>query len=147
MTDVSGHDARITRVESEVELIRNDLGGIKQDMSGVKASMRGFGDILTRIEQSVQAAQDRHDHEKQASRLNPIAFATVIITLISIIVGGAWLISGGLATTATRLDDNDRATAQLISMRDREFNQIQRRLDKLEGGQHSGHAAEQSDQQ
>lgn len=59
--------------------------------------MRGFGDILQRIEQGVASAQQQWHDDKQSSRLNPIAFAAVLITIITTMVGGAWLIGGELA--------------------------------------------------
>lgn len=97
MSDEAGHSARLSRVEGEVEAIRNDLGGIKTEVTGIKAGMRGLGDILQRIEQSVASAQERHDDERRASRMNPIAFASILITIITILVGGSWTISGELA--------------------------------------------------
>lgn len=112
VSDAEGHGARISRVEGEVEAIRSDLGGIKSDMSGVKASMRGFGDVLNRIEQNVAAAQERHDHEKMASRMNPVALASILITIISILVGGAWTISGQLA----REDERSQVQAHQIEL-------------------------------
>lgn len=114
------HGARISRVEGEVEAIRNDLGGIKTEMSGLKAGMRGLGDVLQRIEQSVASAQQQWQDDKQASRINPIALATVLISIISILVGGAWLVSGDLAR------HDERSIYQ------------QRLIDKLERQQEGG---------
>lgn len=88
---------RLDRVETEVSTIRNEMGGIKSEVSGLKAQMRGFGDVLQRIDAGVAAAQQRFEDDKQASRINPIALATVLISIISILVGGAWLVSGELA--------------------------------------------------
>lgn len=116
MSDEVGHGARLTRVENEVEAVRGDLGGIKTEVAGIKTGMRGLGDILQRIEQSVATAQERHDDERRASRLNPIAFASILITIITILVGGAWTISGELA----RQDERSvtiRQTMQLVEQR------------------------------
>jgi cell division protein FtsB len=59
--------------------------------------MRGLGDVLQRIEASVSNAQQQWQDDKQASRINPIALTSVLISIISILVGGAWLVSGSLA--------------------------------------------------
>lgn len=82
MSDVE-HGSRLTRVESEVETIRGELNSLNSQMSS-------FGSILQRIEQGIT-------NDRQASRINPIALATVLITIISVLVGGSWLISGELA--------------------------------------------------
>jgi hypothetical protein len=66
-------------------------------MNGLKVGMRGLGDVLQRIEASVSTAQQQWQDDKHASRINPIALASVLISIISILVGGAWLISGQLA--------------------------------------------------
>ena len=121
VSDVEGHGARLTRVEGEVEAIRGDLGGIKTNMTKLETSMRGLGDILQRIEQNVAQAQDRHDHEKMASRLNPIAFASILITIITILVGGAWTISGQLAR------EDERSQVQMHQIELIEFRQWQAR--------------------
>jgi hypothetical protein len=105
------HAARLSRVEDEV-------GGVKQQVTRLEAQMRGFGDILSRIESGISEAHQRFEDDKQASRVNPIALATVLITIISILVGGAWTISGQLA----RFDE--RSTYQ------------QRAIDRMTGGDH-----------
>jgi hypothetical protein len=84
------HGTRLARVEKEV-------GGIQNEITGLKAQMRGFGDILNRIEQGVAAAQQRFDDDKQAARINPIAVAAILITIITTLVGGAWVVSGELS--------------------------------------------------
>jgi hypothetical protein len=110
------HGPRLDRVEKEVSTIGADVGGLKSDMAGLKSDMRGFGGILNRIEQGIAQAHQRFDDDKQASRLNPIAMASVLVTIISIIVGGAWLISGQLS----RLDERSlRRDMEIIEMRAR----------------------------
>lgn len=59
--------------------------------------MRGFGEILTRIEDGVRNAQQQWHDEKQASRINPIALATVLVSIITVLVGGSWVIGSELA--------------------------------------------------
>lgn len=77
------------------------MGGLKSDMSGLKSDVRGLGSILTRIELGFAEAQKRLDSEKDAARINPVALASVLITIIVTLVGGAWTISGQLG----RLDE------------------------------------------
>lgn len=88
---------RLTHVEREVSTIRGEMAGLTKEMGDVRADVRGLGSILGRIEQGVAEAQQRFDNDKQAARLNPIALATVLLSIITILVGGAWLISGELA--------------------------------------------------
>ena len=104
------HGPRLDRVESEVQTITRDMGTLKTDMSGLKSDVRGLGSILNRIEQGVASAQQRFDDDKSAARLNPIALATVLITIISILVGGAWLVGG----TQARLDERSIHQQQMI---------------------------------
>lgn len=59
--------------------------------------MRGLASILHRIEDGVAASQQRLENDKMASRMNPVALGSVLLTIISIMVGGAWLISGELS--------------------------------------------------
>lgn len=96
MSDLS-HATRIDRVETEVSSIRTDISGLTVEMTGLKSDVRGLGSILGRIEESVNQSQTRYDSDKQSNRLNPVAMASVFITIISILVGGAWLIGGQLA--------------------------------------------------
>lgn len=88
------HGVRLDRVEVEVSTISKDMAGLKSDV-------RSLASILHRIEDGVASAQQRFENDKQASRLNPMALATVLITIISILVGGAWLVGG----TQARLDE------------------------------------------
>lgn len=92
-----GHSQRLDKVETEVSTIRTEMGGLKSEMSGLKAGMRGLGDVLERIESSVASAQQQWQDDKQASRINPIALASVLISIISILIGGAWLVSGAIS--------------------------------------------------
>jgi hypothetical protein len=88
---------RLDRVEAEVQTITNDMGTLKTDMSGLRAGMKGLGDVLQRIEANVSTAQQQWQDDKHASRINPVALATVLVSVISILVGGAWVIGGQLA--------------------------------------------------
>jgi hypothetical protein len=122
---VEAHGVRLDKVEGEITTVRTE-------MAGLKAQMRGFGDVLERIERGVASAQQQFHDDKQAARINPIALATILISIISILVGGAWLISGGLATSATRLEEQDKSLARISGQRDREFDVVERRLERME---------------
>lgn len=87
---MSEMEPRLTRVESEVS-------GIKNDVTDLKGQMRGFGNILERIERGISVAQKQAVEDKNASRLNPIAMSAILITIISTLVGGAWIVGGDLA--------------------------------------------------
>lgn len=106
-------NTRVTRVEGDVEVIKTEIGGIKAQMTGLQSDMRGLASILHRIEEGVASAQQRHENDKLASRMNPIAFGSVLLTIISILVGGAWLISGELARHDERSFHQQRMIDQI----------------------------------
>jgi hypothetical protein len=91
------HSQRLDRVESEVGTIRTEMGGLKDNLGRVQADVKGLGAILSRIEQGVVRAQEQQDQREAQSKHSPIAIATVLITIMSMLVGGAWLISGSMA--------------------------------------------------
>lgn len=130
--DVHG---RIDQVENEMKVIGTDVAGLKSDMSGLKADMRGFGTILQRIDDGVKDAMNRVETDKAAARLNPTAVASVLMTLISIIVGGAWLVSGQIA----RLDERDlRRDIEVIEMNKRIDRVDVRQWQDVKGGTNEG---------
>jgi hypothetical protein len=104
---------RLTHVEREVSTIRGEMAGLTKEMGDVRADVRGLGSILGRIEQGVAEAQQRFDNDKLAARINPIAMATVLLSIISILVGGAWLISGELARHDERSAHQQRLLNQI----------------------------------
>lgn len=106
------HGVRLDAVEREVSTIRTEMGGIKDNVGRLTADVRGLGDILQRIEAGVAQAHQRFDSDKEASRLNPVALGSVLLTIISVLVGGAWLISGELA----RHDERSAYQQRLIDL-------------------------------
>lgn len=119
------HGPRLDRVEREVTTISAEVGGLKTDVAGLRSDMRGFGSVLKRIEDGVSLAQQQWQDDKQASRLNPIAMGSVLLTIISIMVGGAWLISGDLSR------HDERSAHQ-----QRQIERTERRLWEMRGRQH-----------
>lgn len=99
---VGDQNARIDRVEGEVQGIRSEMGGIKADVVSLTGDVRALGGILSRIESGVQRAQEQSDHREQLRQPNVVALISVLVTVISIIVGGAWIISGSLAAQHER---------------------------------------------
>jgi hypothetical protein len=97
MAEELNHGPRIDRVEGEVQAIRGEMGTLTKEVSDIRSDVRGLGAILGRIEQSVLRAQERDDHREDRAKPNIVAIVSVLITMISIIVGGAWIISGQLA--------------------------------------------------
>lgn len=83
MSEATDHGSRLGRVESEV--------------AGLKADVRGLGEVLGRIESGVLRAQEQAEHREQLSKPNITALISILITMISIIVGGAWIIGGSLS--------------------------------------------------
>lgn len=126
MEHTGSESARLDRVETEVATIRTEVGGLTRDLGVVRADVRGLGSILTRIEEGIGRSQERADKERDMARPNLIAVVSVLITIISIIVGGAWLISGQLA----RLDERSLR-------RDIEMNRAWKEIDDTRrGNQH-----------
>ena len=97
VSDELGHGQRISAVETEVQTIRSEVGGMRTELGVVKADVKGLGAILNRIEQGILRAQDQQDHREAQSKPNLVAVVSVLITMITIIVGGAWAISGQLS--------------------------------------------------
>lgn len=95
------HSVRLDRVEGEVSGIRSEMGDIKTEMGRVQADVRGLGAILTRIEQGVLRSQEQQDQREASSRHSPVAVATVLVTIMSLLVGGAWMAGSNIA----RLDE------------------------------------------
>lgn len=97
MSGVEHHEARLGHVEKEVQTVRQEMTSLGRDVGTLKADVKGLGAILGRIEQGVLAAQEKYDARDLAGKPNIVAVVSVLITIISIIVGGAWLISGQLS--------------------------------------------------
>lgn len=102
MAAAGDQTARIDRVEGEVQSIRTEIGGVKADVVSLTGDVRALGGILSRIEAGVQRAQEQSDHREQLRQPNVVALISVLVTVISIIVGGAWIISGSLAAQNER---------------------------------------------
>jgi hypothetical protein len=115
MSGVEQHEARIGRVENEVQTVRSEMSALAGEVTIVKADVKGLGAILGRIEQGVLRAQEKSEERDLAGKPNLVAVVSVLITIISIIVGGAWLISGQLSRQDERsvglqrqIDRNDQ---------------------------------------
>ena len=105
---------RLDRVEIEVSEIRTG-------MVEMRTELRGLSSFMARIERALES-RDRDDAEdRKASRPNIIAIVAVLISIISALIGGAWLIGGQNA----RFDERDR-------QRDREMGRVIAELDRVE---------------
>jgi hypothetical protein len=131
MTETSD-GSRIDRVENEVSAIRSEMGGLKTEMGRVQADVRGLSGILSRIEQGVARAQEQQDDRDIRSRHSPVALATILVTIMSLLVGGAWMIGSTTASTSVRLSDEDQQIVRLMARSDREMDGLDRRLSRLE---------------
>lgn len=104
------NEHRLATVESEVQTIRSEMGGLKDNVGRLTADVKGLGAILGRIEQGVARAQEQQDQRDERRQPNLVAVMTMLVTVISMMVGGSWMISGQLA----RLDESDRWQERLI---------------------------------
>jgi hypothetical protein len=132
VTEQANHDARIGRVESEMGGLRQEVGTLTTDMVGLKSDVKGLGGILGRIEEGVLRAQQKSEEKESASRPNFIAVISILITIISIIVGGAWAISGQLSRMDERDLQRNRELDLITKARDREFDRQEREVKRLE---------------
>lgn len=94
-------DHRIGRVEQDVLAMREDIGTLTRGFDAVQSDVKSLGNILNRIETGVARAQEKSDERSERNKPNLTAIVSVLITIISILVGGSWLISGSLS----RLDE------------------------------------------
>jgi hypothetical protein len=132
MPDVGDHSSRIDRVEIEMSGMRGEVLSLTNDVAGLKSDVKGLGNILGRIEQGVMRAQEKSEEKEQAGKPNLIAVVSVLITLISIIVGGAWLISGALARSDERDKQRDREISTITELRNREMDQLHRQVEETQ---------------
>lgn len=107
------HNQRVERVETDVLNLRSDFASVTRDIDAVKSDIKALGGILVRIESGVQRAQEKSEERSERNKPNLTAIVSVLITIISILVGGAWLISGSLATFDERTTERSREFDQL----------------------------------
>ena len=116
-------DQRLGRVEADVVSIREDFSIVTRDLDTVKSDIKALGGILVRIESGVQRAQEKSEERSERNRPNLTAIVSVLITIISILVGGAWLIGSSLATlnvrTVESLRERDEMRIELARLEDR----------------------------
>lgn len=115
-------------------------------LTTVEGDIRAFGGILQRIEQSVSKAHDAMDAQDERSRHSPVAIATVLVTIMSMLVGGAWVTGSRISQTSTQLDDQAKFSQQIELMRNRELDVVERRVERLEDHP-GGHGGQQTQQQ
>jgi cell division protein FtsB len=132
VSDVPNYEARFNRVEGEMGSLRGEVSTLTNDVAGLKADVKGLGGILGRIEQGVLRAQEKSDEKEDRNKPNLIAVVSVLITIISIIVGGAWMIGGALARSDERDKQRDREIQTITDLRNREMDQMHRRLEQLD---------------
>jgi len=111
-------DKRLARVEAEVVTMREDFSVFTRDMDVVKGDLKSLGNILNRIETGVLRAQEKAEERSERNKPNLTAIVSVLITIISILVGGAWLIGGSLSTLTVRTTESLRERDEMrIEMR------------------------------
>lgn len=107
------HNQRVERVETDVLNLRSDFASVTRDIDAVKSDIKALGGILVRIESGVQRAQEKSEERSERNKPNLTAIVSVLITIISILVGGSWLISGSMATFDERTTERSREFDQL----------------------------------
>lgn len=130
MSDDHTHGHRLDRVEGEVSSIRGEIGTLTRDVGSVQSDVKGLGAILGRIETGVERAQAKNDDRLERSKPNLTAVVSVLITIISILVGGAWLIGGQLAALSVRTEELGNSRTERAAERaatDRRFERLEDR--------------------
>lgn len=117
MSHEGSNTRRLDRVETEVSEIRSGL-------TELRTELRGLGQFMSRIERALESRDAQEVVERQASRPNIIAIAAVLFSIVSALIGGAWIVGGQTA----RFDERDH-------QRDREVARIVRELDRVEARQ------------
>lgn len=105
------------------------MGGLKADLGNLTGDVRALGGILGRIEQGVSRAQEKSEEREHANKPNLIAVVSVLISIISILIGGAWLVGGSLARLDERSIRRDLEMDRMYNAMDR----IDERLWRSEG--------------
>lgn len=99
---------RFEKVETEVSNLRDDFSLFTRDLDVVKSDIKALGGILIRIEGGVTRAQEKAEERSERSKPNLTAIVSVLITIISILVGGAWLIGSSLSNLTVRTQESLR---------------------------------------
>lgn len=131
MSDIAEHGQRIDRVEAEVSGIRADVNTLTSDMTGMKADIKGLSGILGRIEAGVNRAQEQSEQRATANKPKVEMVVSILITIITILVGGAWTIGGSLARSQERGEQTTSIIEMQARFRDREVDGLRRELDQL----------------
>lgn len=104
---------------------------LSTDVTGLKADVKGLGGILGRIEQGVLRSQEKSEEKEASSRPNLVALISILITIISILIGGAWTIAGALARSDERDIQRSRELEIIGDFRNRESDQNAREIQEL----------------
>lgn len=128
MDDTGDHSQRIERVEAEVSGIRGDVASLTSDVTGLKIDVKGLGGILTRIEAGVNRAQEQSEQRATANKPNMVAVIAILITVITTLVGGAWVIGGSIARGQERSEQTTTIIEMQERFRNRELDQIRREI-------------------
>jgi hypothetical protein len=136
MQNTGDHGQRIDRVEGEVSGIRADVASLTSDVTGLKIDVKGLGGILGRIEAGVNRAQEQSEQRATANKPNVVAIVSILITIITVLVGGAWVIGGSIARGQERSEQTTTIIEMQERFRNREMDQIRREM-SYRGGAHS----------
>lgn len=128
MNNAGDHGQRIDRVEAEVTGIRGDVAALTSDVTGLKIDVKGLGGILSRIEAGVNRAQERSEERETANKPSVVAIVSILITIITVMVGGAWVIGGSIARNQERGEQMTTIIEMQAKFRDREMDQIRREI-------------------
>jgi len=101
--------------ERRLDRVETDVAALSSAMSGVQHEVRGFGQSLATIIETLKT----RDQDARAAKVNPLALASVLVTIILALITGAWATGSQYA----RLDERD-------IQRDRQVAQMQREIEK-----------------
>lgn len=119
------HASRIDRVEGDVSSIRGEISALARDVGTVQSDVKGLGAILGRIEQGVVRSQEKSEEKADRAKPNLIAVISILITVISILIGGAWTIGAALARSDERDIQRTRELDVATQFRNREADRLE----------------------
>ena len=130
--DPYAHDGsntrRLDRVETEVDALRGVVSEVRSDIRSVVVA-------VGEIKDSLKTRDSREAEERHASRPNIYAISAVLFSVLSALIGGAWIIGG----TTARLDERD-------IQRDKQLARIELEMDRIEARQWNGRRATETAQ-
>lgn len=114
---------RMDRIETQVSTLSSTVTALSTALGEFRGELRTVAASLASIVSNLEK-RDREEAEAQrASKPNVVAIIAVMVTIISALIGGAWLISGQLS----RFDERDLQRDKQVAKMQLEIQTLERR--------------------